>query len=193
MLLSSAFMALSGVATFAQSARERQPGPVLGVKTNLLYWATTSPNFGVEFRVAPRWTIETTVGWNPWALSGNTSLQHWLVKPEGRYWFCRAFEGHFVGLHLLYGQFDAGNLPMFKDNEIYDHMYNGWGAGAGLAYGYHFPLGKRWGLELTAGVGYIYLDYDKFKCETCRDLVGSYTRNYFGPTKAAVNFIYMIH
>jgi len=175
------------------SAQEREPGPSLGVKSNLLYWATTSPNFGVEFRVAPRWTLEGTVGWNPWAFSGQRTLEHWLVKPEARYWFCRAFEGGFLGMHLLYGQFDAGNLPMFNRQAIYDHTYDGRGAGAGLTGGYHFPLGRRWGLELSAGAGYLYLDYDKYRCEACRDYVGHYRRNWFGPTKAALNFIYLIH
>ena len=181
-----------------QSSAQAQK-PVFGVKTNLLYWATTSPNIGVEFRVAPRWTIQPELGWNTWDYPNNSSIRHWIFIPEGRYWFCQAFEGHFLGLHLLYGQFDAGNWNWDRDfnpffhKEIYDHIYNGWGAGAGLAYGYHFPLGKRWGLELTLGAGYVYFSYDKYKCENCRELIGNYHRNYFGPTKSGVNLIYLIH
>ena len=34
------------------------------VKTNILYWATTTPNIGVEFVVAPRWTLELEGGYN---------------------------------------------------------------------------------------------------------------------------------
>jgi outer membrane protein OmpA-like peptidoglycan-associated protein len=40
------------------------------------------------------------------------------------------------------------------------------------------------------GVGYAYLDYDKYSCETCGDKLGSETRNWFGPTKAGITLIY---
>lgn len=29
----------------------------LAVKTNALYWASATPNVGLEYAVAPRWTI----------------------------------------------------------------------------------------------------------------------------------------
>ena len=167
--------------------------PSLAIKTNLLYWLTTSPNGAIEFRLAPKWSLDISVGWNPWVWNDNTSLRHWVVMPEGRYWLCQTFEGHFFGLHALYGRYNMGNWELFKKKEIYDHTYKGWGAGVGVAYGYHFPLGKRWGLELEAGLGYVYLKYDKYRCQECADYEGNYKRHYFGPTKAAINLIYMIH
>ena len=35
-----------------------------------------------------------------------------FAQPEARYWFCQAYSGHFVGAHLLGGQYNYGNLDM---------------------------------------------------------------------------------
>jgi hypothetical protein len=38
----------------------------IAVKTNLLYDATTTINLGLEAAVAPKWTIELPINYNPW-------------------------------------------------------------------------------------------------------------------------------
>jgi hypothetical protein len=53
-------------------------------------------------------------------------------------------------------------------------------------------LGNRWGLEATVGVGYAYLDYDKYPCAKCGRKIGSASEHYFGPTKAGITLIFMI-
>ena len=96
----------------------------IGVKSNLLYWATTTPNIGLETSVGKKHTAQVFVGFNPWKQSGGdqSSLRHWLVMPEYRYWFCQNFNGWFLGAHAMGGQFNAGGvkLPfgMFKDLTI---------------------------------------------------------------------------
>lgn len=173
----------------------RAQRPTFGIKTNVLYWATTSPNVALEVATGKKWTFKTTLGFNAWDFDATRndeiSLRHWLVQPELRYWFCQAFEGHLIGVHGIYTQFDMGNIPFIK-GEIQDYIYRGYGYGAGISYGCHFPLAKRWGVELTAGFGFLILDYDKYRCLDCTEYVGSYGRNYVGPTKLAVNFIFMI-
>ncbi len=179
----------------ALSSRAQQAG----IKTNLLYWATTTPNIGLEWRLAPHYTLSATVGYNAFnfpnrtdtnGVAVNPKLHHWLVMPEAKYWFCRVFERHYIGFHALYGQYNAGGMKFPKFLE--DARYDGWAAGAGLSYGYQWALGKRWGLEASVGVGYIYLRYDKYNCGACGDKQGNYRRHWFGPTKAAVSFIYYI-
>lgn len=171
----------------------------VGIRTNLLYWATTTPNVGLEWRLAPRYTLSATVGYNAFnfpnrtdsrGVPANPKLHHWLVMPEAKYWFCRAFERHYVGLHALYGRYNAGGMkfPAF----LSDGRYDGWAAGAGLSYGYQWALGKRWGAEASVGAGYIYLRYDKYDCGACGNRQGNYRRHWFGPTKAALSFIYYI-
>ena len=168
----------------------------LGVKTNLLYDATLSPNLGVEFRLAPHWSLDVSGNFNPFTFSDGRKWKHWMVQPEARYWLCDATAGHFLAVHALGGKFNFGNLP-FARNLVYDfgdlrdHRYQGWAAGAGVAYGYSWILGKHWNLEAELGIGWIHADYDRFECAGCGRKTGSGRKDMFLPTKAAINIIYV--
>lgn len=175
---------LSLVITISVSAQK------VAQKTNLFYLASTTPNLGLEFSLSKKLTFDITAGYNSWDLSGNSSLRHWLVQPELRYWRCQSFEGHFWGVHGIYGKFNVGEISFIS--ALKDYTYKGDMYGAGIAYGYHFPLKGRWSMEVTAGLGYVHLDYDKYICQGCLELEGSYKRNYWGPTKAGVSLIYML-
>ncbi len=174
----------------------------VGVKTNLLYDATTSMNLGIEFGMGEKWTMDISGNYNPWTFSDSRKMQHLLVQPEARYWLCERFNGHFFGLHSHYAQYNwGGMLPFgFSDGKMFgiendammNYRYEGWLAGGGLSYGYHWMLGKRWGLEATLGVGYAYLKYDKYPCKVCGKKLGAEHKNYFGPTKVGITLIYMI-
>ena len=175
----------------------------VAVKTNLLYDATSTFNLGFEFGIGRNWTLDVSGNYNPWTFSENRKMKHWLVQPEVRWWSCTRFSGHFLGLHALGGQYNwGGMLPwgfksgkMFgsvKNENILEHRYQGWIAGAGVSYGYHWVLGNRWGLEATVGVGYAYLDYDKYPCAKCGRKISSESKHYFGPTKAGITLIFMI-
>ena len=37
-------------------------------KTNLLYWAATTPNIGAEVALGKHSTLGATVNWNPWTI-----------------------------------------------------------------------------------------------------------------------------
>ena len=67
----------------------------LAVKSNLLYDITSTINLGVEYEVAPRWTLEMSVNYNPWSFSDNKKMKLWMLQPEARYWLCSGFSGHF--------------------------------------------------------------------------------------------------
>lgn len=167
----------------------------VGIKSNLLYDATSTINLGVEFGIAPRWTLDISGNYNPWMFSDNRKMKHWLVQPEFRWWSCQRFSGHFLGIHALGGQYNwGGMLPwgVSPGEKLANSRYQGWLAGAGVSYGYHWILGSRWGLEASIGVGYAYVKYDKYPCATCGVRLDSGRRNYFGPTKAGITLIYMI-
>ncbi len=169
--------------------------PAWAVKTNLLYDATSTLNLSVEFGLGRRWTLDVSGNYNPWTFSENRKMKHWLVQPEVRWWSCTRFSGHFAGFHALGGGYNwGGMLPwgIRPGGEIRSHRYQGWLAGAGVSYGYHWVLGNRWGLEATVGVGYAYFDYDKYPCAKCGRKTGSATEHYFGPTKAGITLIFMI-
>ena len=169
---------------------------IIAVKTNLLYDATLTVNAGVEIGLAPRWSFDLSGNYNDWSVDGH-KWKHWLVQPEVRYWFCDRFAGHFVGFHLLGGEYNLGHIKNSIDflgtdfSRLTDHRYQGWAVGAGLAYGYAFLLGRHWNLELEAGFGYAYTRFDVFRCEGCgRKVLEDKPHHYVGPTKAAVNLVY---
>ncbi len=169
----------------------------VAIKTNLLYDATATVNLGVEVGLAPKWTLDISGNLNAWNIDQNTKWRHWLAQPEARYWFCDRFSRHFLGFHAIGGQFNVGGI---KNNisflgtdfsQLSDKRYQGYGIGAGVAYGYAFILGKHWNLELELGVGYIYQNFDIFNCAGCGRKVGHDQNHYFGPTKAAINLVYL--
>lgn len=165
--------------------------PKAAVKTNLLYLATTTLNAGVEFGLAPKWTLDLSAAYNPFQLQKGGINLFWFVQPEARYWFCQRFEKHFIGLHGIYGRFNIGEVD-FLTNTFKNHRYKGWGAGAGLSWGYHLPMSKHWAWEFTVGAGVVYYEYDRFRCYECDDFEGRKTGVYYGPTKAGISLIFMI-
>lgn len=168
----------------------------LGIKTNLLYWATTTPNLGLEMAVGKKHTAQFFFGLNPWKQSGgdHSSLRHWMVMPEYRYWFNQNFDGWFLGAHALGGQYNVGGVkfPFGLLKGLRNHRYEGWYAGGGITAGKQWNLSKHWNFEASIGLGYIHTQYDKFECGTCGEKLNSAHKNYVGPTKVALSLIYLI-
>ena len=71
----------------------------VALKTNLAYDAVAAANLGLEFGLAPRWTMDISGNYMPWKFYTGTSRKHAFVQPEARYWFCDRFAGHFLGIH----------------------------------------------------------------------------------------------
>ena len=169
----------------------------VAIKSNLLYDATATVNLGVEVGLAPKWTLDLSGNLNAWNVNPDKRWKHWLVQPEARYWFCDRFSRHFLGFHLLGGQYNIGGLQnnlsfLGTDfSQLTNKRFQGWGAGAGVAYGYSMILGKHWNLEFELGVGYIYSAYDIFECAGCGRRVGQDNHHYVGVTKAAINLVYL--
>lgn len=168
----------------------------VGIKTNLFYDALATVNAGIEVGLAPRWTLDISGNYKGWTIKGRKT-KHWLVQPEARYWFCDRFSGHFLGIHALGGQYNMGHFKSklhflgtdFRGLENY--RYQGWGVGGGIAYGYSWILGKHWNMEAEIGIGYIYTRYDVFECADCGKRVDNRHHHYVGPTKGALNLIYL--
>lgn len=153
------------------------------VKTNLLYDAPATANAGLEIGIAPKWTLDISGNLNAWSRDEYTKWKHWMIQPEARYWFCDRFSRHFVGTHLIGGAFNFA--------PIRDKRYQGYGFGGGIAYGFAFMLSRHLNLELEAGAGYMCLDYDVYGCGVCGRKEGEGVHHYVGPTKAAVNLVFV--
>ena len=83
-------------------------GQDVALKTNGLFWLTTTPNVGVEVALSPKYTLELAGAYNPWTFKDDKKMRFWLVQPELKYWFCEKFEGHFVSVHLHGAQYYGG-------------------------------------------------------------------------------------
>ena len=166
------------VAGYSMTAKAQD----VALKTNGLYWATTTPNVSVEVALSPKYTLELAGAYSPWTFKDDKKMRFWLVQPEVKYWFCEKFEGHFVGMHLHGAQFFGG---------FNKKRYDGYLAGGGITYGYDWILSPHWNLEAAIGIGYARLWYKespRIPCEKCYE---NKHKNYFGPTKAAVSLIYV--
>lgn len=175
--------------------RSQSAAPRWAVKTNLLYAAAAlTPNIAVERSIGRRETIELSgsyswIGRTDAASDGHKQRMHMILRPEYRHWFCRRFEGHFLGAHAIYARYNVSghDVPLLFKKE---HRYDGYAYGAGLAYGYNLALGKQWGLEFNAGLGYMYMKHDKFSCAKCDTSGTQSTKHYFGPTRAGLTLTY---
>lgn len=168
--------------------------PLLALKTNLLYDAMTSVNLGLEFRLSPKMTLDIPVNWKPFHTGKEGKMfRHFMVQPELRWWN-EAFNGHFLGVNVLYSQYNIGGikLPFGLLPSVENQRYAGDMYGVGLSYGYHVMLSNRFSLEFTAGLGYVYLDYDKFSYRSCKEKIGSATKHYVGPTKLGITLVFML-
>lgn len=186
-----AILTFSILFVFAISAQK------VALKTNLLTDAVLSPNLGIEVGLSPKWTIEGTYEMNAWTINDH-KWRHWFVHPEARYWFCNTFQGNFIGIHAIVGQFNFANIDnhfkLFNNDfsGLSDKRYQGWGAGAGVSYGHSWILAKHWNMELEIGIGWIYTRYDVYPCEKCgTKLEEDKVHNYVGPTKLAWNIEYV--
>lgn len=175
----------------------RTSGQDVAVKSNILYDASTTINAGMEFALSPKWTIDISGNYNPWTFSDNRKWKHWLVQPEARWWACNKFMGSFIGLHLLGGQYNVGNIPLDVKflgtdfSKLDESRFQGWMAGAGFAYGYDWAVSRHMNIEFELGLGVVYSTYDQFECPECGRKEGSGNHFYVGPTKAAISLVYL--
>jgi len=172
----------------------------LSVRSNMLFDLLALPNVGAEFYLGKDFTagINWLYGW--W--NNNSLHRYWRAyggEIFGRWWFgavarSKPLTGHHAG---VYGQ-----------AFIYDFEWGGEGQmggkpgcgffdktqfGIGVEYGYSLPVGRRINIDFTIGVGYIGGTYIKYKPIDNHYVYGStHRRNYFGPTKVEVSFVWLI-
>lgn len=174
------------------------PAQKVAVKSNLLYDATTTINLGAEIGFGSKWSLDVSGNLNLWTFRENKKIRQVSLQPEARYWFCDIFNRGFVGLHLMGGDMNAGNIdlpfciPGADLRKLKDSRYEAWFMGAGGTYGYSWIINGRWGIEAALGLGYIRFDYDRYQCHDCGDYVSSGIKNYLGFTKLGVTLSYII-
>lgn len=187
---------------FALIAFSSAEAQTVSFKTNIVDDAFLSPNLGVEVSLGSKWSVDLSGEVNAWKLTDGDAKKywkHWLVQPELRYWFCSPMGGHFAGVHLLGGQYNFGGFDFpvkmlgTDFRTLKKSRHQGWYYGVGVAYGYTWLLNRHWNIEGEIGVGYVHTQYDAFRCAGCgkKTATGQH-HNYYGPTKVAINLIYVL-
>ena len=63
-LLAAGFLLMSGTSIYAQVQRNEAYLPKFAIKTNALYWATSTPNLGFEVGLAKKLTLDISGNYN---------------------------------------------------------------------------------------------------------------------------------
>ncbi|MBP5637207.1 MAG: DUF3575 domain-containing protein [Bacteroidales bacterium] len=89
------------------------------VKTNVLHDVSTlSLNLAGEYAFKPQWSAELGTSVNFWGSWGGSRLDHVLLEPEVKYWFCEKFSGWFVDAHGIGGYANVGNFWDFTSARV---------------------------------------------------------------------------
>lgn len=173
-------------------------GLLVGLRSNLLYDLALVPNVGAEVAIEGRWSaaIDLCGAW--WG--GPDHSRSWRIyggELTGRYYFWpqRArMCGHHAGIYaqLYTYDFKLGDMGYIGGDaamNIFHHPT----AGAGLEYGYTLPVGRRVSLDFSLGIGWSGGRCTEYHTAEGRDLLlRTHTRNWFGPTRAAVSVVWHI-
>ena len=156
----------------------RAAGQEVSIRNNLLYDATGTVNAGLEFQVGDHFSVGVNGGFKSWPrflawdndnVNNTTHWRHFLVAPEGRYYFSEVFKGAFVGADFVYTHFNVGNLklPLGLYPEVATRREQGSWWGAGLFVGYAWWPWQHWRIEIEGGAGVGLAAYDSYDCDHC--------------------------
>lgn len=112
-------------------------------------------------------------------------MRHIALRPAVRYWFYQPYTEHFLSGNLSATLYNVGTEKNYR---------RGWMAGAGLSYGYAWPLSLRWNFTLEAGIGLYYMQeqHGRHNLSVTEDELIHHTRRLaFGPLKCEVSFTYL--
>lgn len=159
---------------------------MIAVKTNAVAWGATILNVEGELQLSRKFSLSVPFWYCPWFIGERRALRVAAFQPEGRWWPRKVGHGHFVGVH--------GSLAWYN-LKWGDYRYQDQGRpllGGGITYGYSFRFGEHWGLELSAGVGYINTRYDRFFNTYNGQLADRLQTSYFGPDHLSISLVYEI-
>lgn len=175
-LLALALLCFTTKVVYAQS---------YSLRSNIIGLATTNLNLEASMTLNKKWSLHVPVQYNPFKFSKNRQFRNFYTSPGVRYWLLQSYIGGFVGIYGTAGTYSVGNLFGSK------YRYEGEGYGVSVSFGKAYQLSKSWNFEWEIGAGAVWLDYDKYWCKRCGDLVNSKHVWSFLPTRAALNFVYL--
>ena len=156
----------------------------LSLHTNLLRWATLTPDLGLEWRINPSWGIAVNGSWTSWSWNDkDRRYALWEVMPEVRHYIGKEKRGY-LGAMFKAGEF---NYKLSDTGRQGDLM------GGGLTGGYQLRLNKALALDFNLGLGYLNADYEKYEViNGVRVRRGNETKDWWGPINAGVTLIWKL-
>ncbi len=154
----------------------------VALKTNVIDWATLSPNMALEVRLDRRWTLDLSATGHPFSNIAGVKLTHFRFQPELRYWFNRPMARHFMGFNLLGGFYNMKFNDTYYDGDIW---------ALGVSYGYALVLSKHWNMEATIGFGYGHLRACKYGNSLERPSAPNFNRWVPVASRLGISFSYV--
>lgn len=176
-LLMAAFCCFFSVKGFSQ---------FYSARTNVVGLATGNLNAEFGMTLNKKISLHFPIQYNPfiYSKSKNMKFQNLTTMPGARWWFHESFRDQFIGLSLIGTRYHIGNI-------FDDYRYDGYGAGAGISFGWTYPMAPRWNFEWEVGVAALWASYEKSVCKSCGYTYGNESKWYIMPHKIAVNLIYL--
>lgn len=169
------------ILTFATMTRAQ----MLAVKSNALMDVAMIPNVGLELTVSNRLSVAAQVYGTLNIYGMNTKAV--ALEPELRYWpISGVMNKLYVGAAALFARYDT---------RFTTEAFKGDGLGAGLSFGWVWPLTKyHWNIEAGATLGVIRYSH---KHSFIKDYIvdENYDQNglVFMPFQIGVTFSYILH
>lgn len=172
--------------------------PIIAIKNNLLYDAALAPNLEIErwWGKDNQWSVmaEWQAPWYTWR-HNSRAYQILNIGLEGRRWLQakatrrRQLTGMFAGIYLMSGKYDL------QWRSARHGGFQGEYFSPGITLGYAHRIARRWNMEYSVGVGYLYTDYRHYHGRyNDKHLIWQHDgqASYFGPTKAKVSLVYLL-
>ena len=164
--------------------------PVVAVKTNMLYDAALTPDFGIELGLVRKFSLSAEGVWAWW--SKDAKHRYWRIYGgtlEGRFWFGhharqRALTGHHIGVYGALHSFDFefGGTGYQSPELTY---------GVGVSYGYSIRVSKRMNVDFGLSAGYAGGRLIKYHPECGLYICDRTSFNrYFGITGAHITLVW---
>ncbi len=152
--------------------------------TNLVGWATGSPNAGIDCALNRSVSADFQFMGN-FLNNSAFSTQHIMIQQGLRFWRLENNVGDFWGFHFTEMLYNIGDS---------EYIFKGWSAGLGFSYGYAWLLAKRWNMNFEIGLSAMYMEDNK-KDRKPNWMYDALNRNYqrvmLIPTKAQVSITYL--
>lgn len=156
----------------------------LTLRTNLLRWATLTPDLGLEWRINRHVGIMVNGSWTSWSWNDkDRRYALWEIAPEVRYYIGEEKRGY-IGAMYKAGAFNYKLSATGKQGNL---------MGGGITGGYQLQLNKALALDFNLGLGCVHADYEKYKViDGVRVKQGSEMKNRWGPVSAGVTLTWNI-